>query len=139
MHYSTSHYNLTIYTVLASFDQNCRSYPENEHAEKSNLRAVTPLKSLDRSRETICAGPPHGLTIYQVSAQSDVNCRRSYPETKKSLKTERRTDGQTDAEVYNNTAVFQTGVLKKKKNVKNCFKCYLLLKPLSSLIQTSKE
>ena len=39
--------------------------------------------------------PPHGLTIYQVSAQSDVNCRRSYTETKKF------TDGQMDAEGYN--------------------------------------
>ena len=54
-----------------------------------------PLKSLDRKLEIICVGPPHGLTIYQVSAQSDVNCRRSYPETKKF------TGEQTDAEGYN--------------------------------------
>ena len=47
-------------------------------------------KSLDHNLEITCVEPPHGLTIYQVSAQSDVNCRRSYTETKKF------TDGQTD-------------------------------------------
>ena len=57
--------------------------------------AVTLLKLLDRNIETICAGPPHGLTINQVSAQSDINCRRSYPETK-SLQTDGRTDGRID-------------------------------------------
>ena len=45
----------------------------NEHAKKSNQRAVTPLKSLDHNLEIICVGPTHGLTIYPVSAQSDVN------------------------------------------------------------------
>ena len=44
---------------------------------------------VDCNPETICAAPHHGLTIYQVSAWSDVNCRRSSPETKKF--TDRRT------------------------------------------------
>ena len=55
----------------------------------------------------ICVEPPHGLNVYQVSAQSDVNCRRSYTETKKftdgrtDRRTNGRTDGRTDAEGYN--------------------------------------
>ena len=48
------------------------------------------LKSLDHNLEIICVEPPRGLTIYQVSAQSDVNYRRSYTETKTI------TDGRTD-------------------------------------------
>ena len=54
---------------------------------------------MDHDLEIICVEPPHGLTIYQVSTQSDVNCRRSYTETKKF--TDGRTDGRTDAEGYN--------------------------------------
>ena len=49
--------------------------------KKSKYRAVAPLKSLDHKVEAICTGPPHGLIIYHVSAQSDENCRKSYPET----------------------------------------------------------
>ena len=56
-------------------------------------------KSLDRNLEIICVGPPHGLTIYQVSAQSNINCSRSYMETKKF--TDGRKARQTDAEGYN--------------------------------------
>ena len=61
---------------------------------------------------TICAGPPHGLTIYQVSAQSDVNCRRSHPETK-SLQKDGWTDGRTDAKGYNIIRPFFKGAYKK--------------------------
>ena len=52
--------------------------------------SVTPLKSLDHNLEIICVEPPHCLNVYQVSAQSYVNCRRSYTEMKKF------TDGRTD-------------------------------------------
>ena len=38
---------------------------------------------VDCNPEIICTALHHGLTIYQVSASSDVNCRRSQPETKK--------------------------------------------------------
>ena len=48
---------------------------------------------MDRNLETICTAPDHGLPIYQVSAWSDLKCRRSYPETK-SLQTERRMDAE---------------------------------------------
>ena len=41
-------------------------------------------KSLDRNLEIICDGQPRGLTIYQVSAWSDVG-----------EKVYRRTDGRT--------------------------------------------
>ena len=51
----------------------------------------------------------HGLTIYQVSAQSDVNCR-SYPETK-SL----QTDGRTDAKGYNIMRPFFKRAYNKKE------------------------
>ena len=39
---------------------------------------VTPLKSLKPNLEMVCSGPFHGLTIYQVSARSDVHYRRRY-------------------------------------------------------------
>ena len=42
-----------------------------------NPAKITVLQPQDNMR---C--PHHGLTIYQVSAQQDVNCRRIYPETK---------------------------------------------------------
>ena len=57
---------------------------------KNLIKGLLHKKSLDHNLETICVEPPHDLTIYQVSAQSDVNCRRSYTETKKF------TDGRTD-------------------------------------------
>ena len=41
--------------------------------------------------ETICAVPPYGLTVHQISE----NCRRSNPETKCG-----QTDGQTDTGGY---------------------------------------
>ena len=50
---------------------------------------------MDYNLEIICVEPPHGLNVYQVSAQSDVNCRRSYTETKEF------TDERTDAKGYN--------------------------------------
>ena len=46
---------------------------------------ATLLKSLEHNLETVYAGPPHGLTVYRVSATSDVNCRKR--------KFYRRTDG----------------------------------------------
>ena len=53
-------------------------------------------KSLNHNLEKRYAGPPHGLTINQVSAQSDVNCRSSYSKTKRF--TDGWTDTRTDAE-----------------------------------------
>ena len=49
---------------------------------------------MDCSLEIIWAAQHHGLTIYQVSAWSNVNCR-SYPETK-SLQTDWQGDAWTD-------------------------------------------
>ena len=37
---------------------------------------------VDCNLEIICTAPHHGLTINQVTAWSDVNCRRSKPGTK---------------------------------------------------------
>ena len=49
--------------------------------------------------------------IYQVSTQSDVNCRRSYTETKKF--TDGWRDRQTDAEGYNIIRPFFKRAYKK--------------------------
>ena len=75
------------------------------------------LKSLDRNLKILCVGSPHGLTIYQVSAQSDVNRRRSYTETKKFTDgwTDRRMDEQTDAEGYNIIGPFFKRTYNKNK------------------------
>ena len=48
-------------------------------------------KSLDRNLEIICDGQPRGLTIYQVSAWSDVG---GFIRKRKSLQTDGRTDGR---------------------------------------------
>ena len=69
---------------------------------------------MDHYLEIICVEPPHGLTKYQVSAQSDVNCKRSYTETKKF--TDGGTDGRMDAEGYNIIRPFFKRAYKKKLN-----------------------
>ena len=76
-------------------------------------------KSLDHNLEIICVEPPHGRNVYQVSAQSDVNCRRSYTETKKFTdgRTDRRTDGRTDAEGYNIIRPFFKRAYKNACNI----------------------
>ena len=56
---------------------------------------------MDCHLEIICSAPQHGLTIYQLLAWSDVNCRRSYLETK-SL----QTNWWTEAERHNKIQLF---------------------------------
>ena len=62
---------------------------------------------------TTWAGPPHGFTIYQVSAQSDVNCRKK----------SKRTDGLTPGyniirpffkQAYNNDLLRQVPIPHNK-------------------------
>ena len=72
---------------------------------------------MDHDLEIICVESPHGLTIYQVSAQSDVNCRRSYTETKKFK--DGRTDRRTDAKGYNIIRLFFKRAYEKGSNSVN--------------------
>ena len=62
--------------------------------------AVIPLK-IERNLETICADPTHGLTIYQVSAQLDVNCRGELSGNESFY--DGRTDGWMDSWTYGHT------------------------------------
>ena len=68
---------------------------------------------MERNLEKMCAGSPHGLTVLQVFTRFDVDCTKSYPETKR-LQTDGMTDGRTDGfrGVLHNTTVFLNGRMK---------------------------
>ena len=77
---------------------------------------------MDHNLEIICVEPPHDLNVYQVSAQSDVNCRRSYTETKTF------TDGRTDAEGYNIIRPFFKRAYNKNARILQRFFPQIILK-----------
>ena len=78
-------------TFSGSEHTGCR-YPgklDQKNRTTSGSRTLD-LKSLDHNLKIIWAGPSHDLIINHFSTQSDINCRRSYLETKKF------TDGEAD-------------------------------------------